>query len=228
MLAKIAAEESYLATGILLSFIAIFWADVHEVPLLLQAEDRYLQHLTYSKVMSKSTFYLFFYFLFISCNSSHTNENIVRNSSDTLGLLKADTVLAAKKVARSSNMIDSMDKANSSTITDAEDNIQKASVSGSDSSIWLTANMKLDHRIFGYEKPDTASRKMILISIFTNDVEGNPFKCPFGSYYETGDMTDMQIKYVSTEGKFIKANVFKNNALQGTVYMDKKWIEFEE
>jgi hypothetical protein len=41
-------------------------------------------------------------------------------------------------------------------------------------------------------------------------------------------MPDMELKYVSTEGNFIKANIFKNNTLEGTVYIDKKWIEFEK
>lgn len=178
--------------------------------------------------MSKFIFCLFLLFSCISCDNSKTDKTSVQISSDTLNLSKADTVPSTKEVVNSSDKLDSVNKANSNTITVDEDNIQKASVSKSDSSIWLTANMKLDHRIFGYEKPDTSSRKMILISIFTNDVEGNPFKCPFGSYYQTSDMTDMEIKYVSTEGKFIKVNVFRNAVLQGTVYIDKKWIEFEE
>jgi hypothetical protein len=127
-----------------------------------------------------------------------------------------------------SDKLDTIDKANLNSIVVNEDYIQKATVSKSDSSIWLTANMKLDHRIFGFGKPDTTSRKMILISIFTNDVEGNPFKCPFGSYYQTSDFNNMELKYVSTEGSFIKANIFKNDSLQGSVYIDKKWIEFEE
>jgi hypothetical protein len=111
--------------------------------------------------------------------------------------------------------------------TDAA-HVQKAVVSESDSLIWLTANMKLDHRIFGYDKPDTSSKKMILISIFTDDVEGNPFNCPFGSYYQSSNMIDMELKYISTEGQFIKANIIRNDTVEGTVYIDKRWIEFEE
>jgi len=178
--------------------------------------------------MSKFNFYLFLLLFFIGCDNSNTGKISKRNNNDTLSLSKRDTVPAAKEVANGSDKVDSVDKTNSNTITVNEDNIQKALVSKSDSSIGLTANMKLDYRIFGYEKPDTTSRKMILISIFTSDVEGNPFKCPFGSYYQTSDMTDMEIKYVSIEDKFIKANVLKNSVLQETVYIDKKWIEFEE
>ena len=178
--------------------------------------------------MTKLSSY-FFSFLFVSaCSNSNADKKAVVYNSDTVSMLKNDTVPIAKKIANNSLKLDNIDKENPNNLTVDEDYIQKATVSKSDSSIWLTANMKLDHRIFGYDKPDTTSRKMILISIFTNDVEGNPFKCPFGSYYQTSDMTDMEIKYVCKDGKFIKANVFKNSVLQGTVYIDKKWIEFEE
>lgn len=86
--------------------------------------------------------------------------------------------------------------------------------------------MKLDHRIFGYEKPDINSRKMILISIFTNDVEGNPYKCPWGSYYQTGEMENMELKYAKETGSFVEAMIIKDNKIQGKVYFEKKWIEF--
>ncbi|MEX6690096.1 hypothetical protein QTN47_21485 [Danxiaibacter flavus] len=174
--------------------------------------------------------YLFnFAFLFlIGCNNSSADSTNAANHNDSSKISKGNTGDIVKEVANSSNKPDSTDNTSSNAVAFDEAYIQKAIVSKIDSSIWLTANMKLDHRIFGYEKPDTTSRKMILISIFTNDVEGNPFKCPFGSYYQTSNMTDMEIKYVSTEGIFIKASVFKKNEFQGAVYMDKKFIEFEE
>lgn len=105
---------------------------------------------------------------------------------------------------------------------------QKATVSKKDSTIRLTANMKRDHRIFGYLKPDTNSKKMILISIFTNDVKGNPFNCPFGSYYQTSDMKGMIIKFVSKEGLFIKGKIVKKDSSGTQIYILEKWIEFEE
>ncbi|MBI1226025.1 MAG: hypothetical protein GC192_12385 [Bacteroidetes bacterium] len=71
-----------------------------------------------------------------------------------------------------------------------------------DSTVFLFANMKRDHRIFGYEQPDTSSRKMFLLSIFTDEVEGNPFGCPFGAYYETSKMEDMALVFDSSIGEF--------------------------
>lgn len=110
----------------------------------------------------------------------------------------------------------------------SDDQLNKASVSMKDSTIWLTAHMRLDHRIFGYEEPDSNSRKMILLSIFTNDVSGNPYKCPYGSYYETNEMDGFKLKFVSDGDIFIRANVEWEGQLKGTVYIDKKWIEFAE
>ena len=109
-----------------------------------------------------------------------------------------------------------------------DDYNQKATVSKDDSTIWLTANMKRDHRIFGYIKPDTNSKKMILISIFTNDVKGNPFSCPFGSYYQTSDMKNMSLKFVSKEGSFIKAKIVKKDSTDTQIFILRKWIEFEK
>ena len=72
----------------------------------------------------------------------------------------------------------------------------KATISKADSIISLTANIRRDPRIFGYQKPDINSKKMILLSVFTKDVEGNPFKCAYGSYYQTSNMKSMDIKFL--------------------------------
>ena len=106
--------------------------------------------------------------------------------------------------------------------------IKKATVAKSDSVIWLTANIRLDHRIFGYSKPDTNSQKMILFSVFTNDVEANPYQCPLGAYYQTNDMHNRSIKFVSKQGHFIKASVLDNDSIISTVYFLRQWIKFEK
>lgn len=69
---------------------------------------------------------------------------------------------------------------------------------------------------------------MILLSVFTNDVQGNPFNCPLGSYYQTGDMKDMTIKFVLNKGSFIKAKIEKKDSADTQVYILRKWIEFEK
>jgi len=64
------------------------------------------------------------------------------------------------------------------------DRLQQAIIFRSDNSVWLESDIKLDHRFFGYEKPDTTSGKLILFSVFTPDVEDNPYHCPLGLIME--------------------------------------------
>ena len=97
-----------------------------------------------------------------------------------------------------------------------------------DGSIWMTANMKKDHRIFGYKNKDINSTKMILLSIFTNEVKNNPFKCKYGAFYDTSGMNDLTLKYVSTENDFLKIELIKEGKTIDKVFMLKKWFEFEE
>ncbi|WP_084274310.1 lysozyme inhibitor LprI family protein [Crocinitomix catalasitica] len=93
-------------------------------------------------------------------------------------------------------------------------------------SIWMNSNMNKDHRIFGYKKANVNSTKMILISIFTNEVEFNPFNCKYGAYYDTSGMTDLQLKYISTENEFLRIQVIKNNKNVDEIFMLKECFEF--
>ncbi len=82
--------------------------------------------------------------------------------------------------------------------------------------------MKKDHRIFGYEKNDIYSTKMILLSIFTNEVENNPFYCKYRTFYDTNGMTHLKLKYVATEGDFLNIEIIKEGKTIDEVYMLKK------
>ena len=97
-----------------------------------------------------------------------------------------------------------------------------------DSIISLKADIKRDHRIFGYMKPDTTSEKLLLLSIFTSDVVNNPYNCKLGAYYETNDMTGLQLKYLGMNGQFIKAAAFAKKSRQSTIfYFQRKSILFD-
>lgn len=112
-------------------------------------------------------------------------------------------------------------------ISSIDSNYMSKAYIDKDSIIWLTANMRLDHRIFGYQKNDITSKKMIILSIFTSEVENNPFNCSYGAYYDTNEMDGMQLRYNSHDGHFLKIAIIKDNKELDTVYMEKVWFVFE-
>lgn len=170
--------------------------------------------------------YLIALFALHSCNNPDTKA-ITQDKTDSISIPKKDSTVAPKKDSTPALPVNTAPGGPGSIPID-ENYILRATVSKEDSSLWITPSMRHDHRIFGYEKPDTASRKMILLSIFTNDVKDNPFHCPYGAYYGTGDMTDMKLKYASTAGRFIRVDIIKDNKPADKVYMERKWIEFEK
>ena len=97
-----------------------------------------------------------------------------------------------------------------------------------DSTIWIPQSMKSEHRIFGYKDKNVSSEKLILVSVFTKDVENNPFKCKYGSYYHTQSMNDLVLKYLKTENDFMKIAILKEGRTIDVVYMEKKWFEFDK
>ncbi|QDW24822.1 hypothetical protein FFJ24_008355 [Pedobacter sp. KBS0701] len=110
----------------------------------------------------------------------------------------------------------------------SEEAYQKATINLNDSTLTIYGNIRADYRIFGYEKPDTNSRKLILFSVFTTDVKGNPYRCPYGAYYATSEMQNTSITYIGSTGSFIKASVVQAQQVQIPVYILKDWVEFEK
>ena len=102
----------------------------------------------------------------------------------------------------------------------------KIEISKKDSIMSLYSSMQKECRIFGYEKPNKNSKKMILISIWTFDVKGNPSNCKYGSYYETNSMDDMVLKYIGKDNSFVKAALIKNKIKTATIYFEQKWVKF--
>lgn len=81
-----------------------------------------------------------------------------------------------------------------------------------------------DHRIFGFAKPDITSKRMLLVSAYTTDVEGNPFECPLGAFYATEDMGGASIKFVGKKGNFVEADVVDPSGEKTTVFFEAKWV----
>lgn len=95
-----------------------------------------------------------------------------------------------------------------------------------DSTISLISNIIKDHRIFGYEAPSIQSKKLFLLSVFTNEVKGNPFNCPYGSYYETLGMTQegITLKYISDTLDFKRIAIIRHGSIKDYSYVQEKWL----
>jgi hypothetical protein len=167
--------------------------------------------------------YLLVSIIIISCNSSINNNQKEINRTDS-----NRQPAAISDSTHISSTSDSIDKANANTIDLAKEDVNKATISLKDSILLISSSKFRDHRFFGYSKPGIHSKRLILFSIFTNDVEGNPYHLPYGAYYNSSDMDSMQLKFFAYEGAFAKCTILKNNTPQDTVYIEKKWIEFEK
>ena len=162
-----------------------------------------------------------------ACANKQTNSHVLKvlQKNEKKGVNTTHKESTTQFISK----LDSIDFTNNQTIINDEEYINKVVVSLSDSTIFLTANMKLDHRIFGYSKPNTQSKKLLLLSIFTNDVENNPFKCELGAYYDTNRMENMDLKFIQSIKNFVKVAVIDRNRNKvTTVYFEKKNIEFFE
>ena len=143
---------------------------------------------------------------------------------------KADTVSAMRDSSPRQDIVvkDTVKKQKYVPPAISEEAMQKALIYRRDSSFHVYSNIRADYRIIGYESPDTNSRKMILFSVFTSDVEHNPFHCPYGSYYDSAQGNELLIKYTGEQGSFIKATINGEKKQPATVYFQKKWIEFNQ
>ena len=126
--------------------------------------------------------------------------------------------------------LDSLDRANQALVPDDGDDdawLAKAYVDPADSSISLTANMRTTHRFFGYAQPDKSSQRLLLLSVFTSDVENNPFGCPLGAYYSTPAPETLSLHYRATVGDFVEVIAVDAQRQSTTLYLEKKWVSFE-
>jgi hypothetical protein len=128
----------------------------------------------------------------------------------------------------SSINIDSMDWHHQALVDDmGEVNRAFVLLESGDSTIFLHSDMQMDHRFFGYASPSLQAERLILFSIFTNDVENNPFECRLGAYYQTGGMQGYKLKYIGLEDDFVKAVAIGQDGTRTTLYFEKKWISLE-
>ncbi|MBK8698596.1 MAG: hypothetical protein IPN29_03280 [Saprospiraceae bacterium] len=165
---------------------------------------------------------LIFSGLLVACGQSG-------QQTGTQSLPQVDSITLLENQAESANVarLDSIEKANSESVLASGDDGTKAYINKQDSTISLFANIRKDHRIIGYSKPDIHSDRLLMISVFTSDVENNPFSRQLGAYYDTSGMEDMLLKYQGTKGDFIEVLALGHGSIETTMYMEKKWVEFE-
>jgi hypothetical protein len=169
------------------------------------------------------------YFLLIFCIlSSACGQSNTKRATIVQHLPISDTTEICPATLNISRL-DSIENANNKSVYESKDNLTKAFVllSYGDSTIHLTANIRKDHRIFGYAKPDINSEQLLLFSVFTSDVENNPFGCKLGAYYDTSSIREFTLKYTSQKGSFIQASATDTSGQSTVLYFDKKWIVFE-
>jgi hypothetical protein len=169
---------------------------------------------------------LLFSLLLSACgptNPKTNNKEATKKTNKTLDT--AGTGLTAEELIQ----LDTLDLSNVDGINAEDEYVTKAFVMlrSGDSTINLMSNIQKDHRIFGYAKPDLKSEKLLLLSVYTNDVEHNPYGCKLGAYYDTGGMGDLILKYIKVTGKFVQAIATDKANHSTTLYFEKKWIEFD-
>lgn len=161
-------------------------------------------------------------FLLTACEQKTSTTSTASNATTDTAIIKTENKDSLALIAT----LDSIDRTNNQSIIASGNDLTKAYISTSDSSIFLTANIELSHRIFGYALPDIKSKRLLLLSVFTNDVEKNPFGCALGAYYDTGGMQNMILHFEGKSGDFIKVIVSDNSNKKTTVYFENKWFEF--
>lgn len=176
--------------------------------------------------MKKSFYFVMFILIIYACGQSNSRSYYQVNSRNDFVSIDSSHIKQTPYILTN---LDSIDKTNNESVVASGDNINKAFVfvKDGDSTINMTANIRMDHRIFGYSAPDIHSERLLLLSVFSNDVENNPFRCKLGAYYNTRDMDDLTLKFIAITENFVRAELIDKYNNHTTIYFEKKWINIE-
>ena len=151
------------------------------------------------------------------------------NNDDTLKETRSNNVeVKTANAEQEDSLIDylkKLDRENSVGIHDTlflKGQIQKA-----DSLIWITASKYRAHRIIGYELPDVNSKRLIMISGWTNDVQNNPYNLKYGAHYTSDHKDSIYLKLDSFKGEFARVKILSKGKPIDVVYLEKRFLEFE-
>ncbi len=174
--------------------------------------------------MFKTSFIFFFCFSLLSCINNSIDTNIKYNSQSIVTkIYKVDSI--DNNNSKTKNEIAYQSCKDLAKIENGEET-NKATISLKDSSFIVEQNKFYDHQIFGYEKPDTKSKKIILISCFTYDVENNPYKCKYGAFYTTNSIDSFEIKFVTKTNFFVKCKLLDKERIITNLFFEKRFVEF--
>ena len=120
--------------------------------------------------------------------------------------------------------LDSLNRANQALVPASDEERNKILVFLPDSTARLPTPRHRIHRIWGYAKPDTTSQKLILFSVFTNDVEGNPFGLKLGSYYDLAAHTGSTALFNGKQAGFVQLR-FTTHENTSNIYVPAAWAD---
>jgi len=164
----------------------------------------------------KNIFYLVgVLLLVVSCNNPDSQKLESKKRVDDISKIKNDALL------------DSLENEHNESVLSSGDNVTNAYIFLVDSTFSIRADIKKDHRIIGYAKPNINSERLIFFSIFTGDVEGNPFGCELGAYYDTEWIENTYLKFIDAQDDFVKVIAIEEPNTVTELYFEKKWIIFE-
>ena len=81
-----------------------------------------------------------------------------------------------------------------------------------------------DHRIYGYARPNTGAKKLLILSSFTADVSGNPYGCHLGAYYSSDDMDELELKVSRFTGPWAEVIATQGDKAPVVLYVLREWI----
>src|ERR1700749_1585266 len=76
-----------------------------------------------------------------------------------------------------------IDKENNENVKVAGKYVSFSYISPANRSITLNSDVRKAHRLFGFEKADSLSKRLFVLSEFDSDVIDIPFGCTYGAYY---------------------------------------------
>jgi len=166
-------------------------------------------------------FALFIAIQFLGCDSNN------KKSSTQVAIIDTTAVAIDSNLQETNHQLETLKKSVDTVPEINEELMQRAIISKTDSSFHVYSNIRADYRIIGYQFPVLTSKKLVLFSVFTTDVQDNPHRCTYGSYYGSPNQDELLIKYTGDAGSFVQAKISRDLEEASTVYFEKRWVEFE-